>query len=223
MTTNPARPRLRPSLGPVGEAVDQQLRIYQKGYLDDESFAVSALARIRRGAGKLPEDVPDLWGLTGLDAIHQSPVIIHDADRRRAEVAAHIALTLWALHQQSHRQDRMHTPNGRELGEAVRRLMPPGDLDDPVRKRFVQAGTATSISTLAERLRDLVVLLRREAIALDYAVLADQLYRWQQPGGVSQTRGAWGRSFHAYRSKPKGDGDPKEPSGSTQGDESDQD
>jgi CRISPR system Cascade subunit CasB len=133
--------------------------------------------------------------------------VIHEAhdegslshqDTARAEEAAHIALTLWAVHQQSQHTQRMHVRYGLELGAAVRRLMPGTDVDEPIRKRFVRAATATSPAILAQRLRDIVVLLRREAIALDYAVLADQLYQWQRPTGAEQVRSAWGRSFHAH-------------------------
>jgi CRISPR system Cascade subunit CasB len=202
MTTSTGSAPARPGLGPVGTAVDQTIRTYQRGYLDDQGFAVATVARLRRGVGKLSEDLPELWGLTGLEAIFQSPGI-PDQDRERAADAAHVAVTLWALHQQSNHQTRMHTATGRDLGEAVRRLMPPGDLDEPIRRRFVQAGTATSLPALAERLRDLVVLLRREEIALDYGVLADQIFQ------------SWGRSFHAHR--PRTTGDPNTPTTSPAG------
>lgn len=200
MTTTARSAPARARLGPVGTVVDQTVGAYQRGYRADESFSVAAVARLRRGVGKPPEELPDLWGLTGLDAIFQSAAI-RDRDRERAADAAHVAITLWALHQQSNRQTGMHTTNGRDLGEAVRRLMPPGDLDEPILRRFVQAGAAASPVALTGRLRDLVVLLKREEIALDYGVLADQIFQWHEPGGPSRVRRSWGRSFHAYRAR----------------------
>lgn len=200
MTTNARSAPARPRIGPVGTAVDQTVSNYQRGYRADESLSVAAVARLRRGVGKPAEELPDLWGLTGLDAIFQNDAI-RDQDRERAADAAHVAVTLWAMHQQSNRQTGMHTANGRNLGEAVRRLMPPGNLDEPILRRFVQAGTATSSIALTGRLRDLVVLLKREEIALDYGVLADQIFQWHEPGGPSRVRRSWGRSFHAYQAR----------------------
>jgi len=55
---------------------------------------------------------------------------------------------------------------------------------------------------LSARLRDLVVLLRREEIPLDYGLLADQLYDWQQPGGAQLVRRSWGRSYLEVRQRP---------------------
>ncbi|MEW1725056.1 type I-E CRISPR-associated protein Cse2/CasB [Streptomyces sp. NPDC093109] len=177
----------------------------QQGYLADRSSAVSTLARLRRGAGKEFSQVPDLWGLTDTGLLHDWPAggwVPGEEELIRAEDAVHVALTLWALHQQSrgtgmHRSDSRASPHG--LGSAVRRLMPPGDIDQPVRKRFVRAGTAPDLPALAQRLRDIVVLLRGSDIPLDYALLAEQLYRWQEPGGRDAVRRAWGRSFHSYR------------------------
>ncbi|MBB5085070.1 type I-E CRISPR-associated protein Cse2/CasB [Nonomuraea endophytica] len=183
----------------VGTTTGAYLAPLQRGYLNDESWAVSLLARLRRGAGKLPQDVPDLWGATGLEELHhQLPPRSGDTALERAEAAQFIAVTLYALHQQSRRTTRMHHP-GTELGTAVRRLMPGGAIDEPIRRRFVRAGTATTRQALAERLRDLVSLLHRESIPIDYALLAQRLYQAQLPDGMRQVRQRWGRSFHAHR------------------------
>ncbi|MDB1087698.1 type I-E CRISPR-associated protein Cse2/CasB [Streptomyces sp. ACA25] len=199
-TTRPAAPSGRhPRLDMVGTFVEEQILPLQRAYLSDLSSGVATLAQLRRGAGKPVEEVPELWGLTS-DARLYSQAPAHHEGPWPPETAAHIALTLYALHQQSHRDVRMHVP-GRELGNAVRRLMPPGDLDEPLRKRFVQAGSATNIDVLTSRLRAIVTLLRRAAIPLDYGLLADQLLLAQQPGGMSRVRRAWGRSFHAYQAK----------------------
>jgi CRISPR system Cascade subunit CasB len=178
----------------------------QRGYLDDQPHAVAALARLRRGAGKEFSQVPDLWGLADTGALHGKPKdggrLLSEEELTRAEDAVHVALTLWALHQQSrrkgmHQADHRKTPKG--VGAAVRRLMPAGDIAEPVRKRLVRAGNAPDLPALAQRLRDIVLLLRREDIELDYALLAEQLYHWQETGGQDAVRRAWGRSFHAYR------------------------
>ncbi|MFF7360098.1 type I-E CRISPR-associated protein Cse2/CasB [Streptomyces sp. NPDC008125] len=192
-----AGPEARSRAELVGEAVHAHVAPLCRGYQDDEAAAVAALARIRRGAGKPAGSLPDLWGLLGLERLDTTGW--GEADVVRAEEAVHLAVTLWALHQQSHPETAMHVPGGPDVGGAVRRLMKPDEIDEPVRKRFVRAGSAPSIEALGPRLRELVLLFRRDGIALDYAKLARQLYRWQGSGGRAEIHRAWGRGFHQYR------------------------
>ncbi|MGP3749873.1 type I-E CRISPR-associated protein Cse2/CasB [Streptomyces sp. IBSNAI001] len=179
----------------------------QRGYLADQSPDVAALARLRRGAGREAGQLPDLWSLIDTSPLHvpsDDARPLDENDLVRAEDALHVALTLWALHQQSrptgmHQADRKDSRRG--LGTAVRRLMKPGEIDEPLLKRLVRAGTAPDLTSLAQRLRDIVVLLRRADIPLDYALLAGQLYTWQRPGGADIVRREWGSSFHAWHGK----------------------
>ncbi|MFD4953750.1 type I-E CRISPR-associated protein Cse2/CasB [Streptomyces sp. NPDC058451] len=202
--TAPATPRDR-----VARLAAGHIAALQRGYLDDQSHAVAALARLRRGAGREAGQLPDLWALIDTGPLHETPDGARPLSERelvRAEDALHVALTLYALHQQSRRSgmyqaDRPERRRG--LGAAVRRMMKPGEIDEPVHKRLVRAGTAPDLAVLAQRLRDIVVLLRREDIQLDHALLAGQLYTWQWPGGADTVRREWGRSFHAWHDKPK--------------------
>ncbi|MDX3851331.1 type I-E CRISPR-associated protein Cse2/CasB [Streptomyces sp. AK02-01A] len=182
----------RKSPGAVGTAAAARIRSLQYGYREDIPGPVSASARIRRGAGKAAGAVPDLWGMTGLELLDDAALAGLDVDR--ADEALHISVTLWALHQQGHREANMHL-TGPGLGAAVRRLMPEGEIDEPIRKRFVRAGTAQTLDSLAQRLRELVLLLRADAVPLDYGLLADQLYRWQKRAERGEIQRAWGRSF----------------------------
>lgn len=193
----------------------------QRGYLSDQSHALGALARLRRGAGKEFSQMPDLWGLADTGALHDEPGDgrrpLREEELTRAEDAVHVALTLWALHQQS-RGAAMHRPGSRTaprgLGAAVRQLMPPGEIAEPIRKRFVRVGTAPGLPALAQRLREIVLLLRGADIPLDYALLAGQLYGWQEPTGREAACRAWGRSFHSYRTDQQtGAGAPAAPAG----------
>jgi CRISPR system Cascade subunit CasB len=77
--------------------------------------------------------------------------------------------------------------------------MPKGEIDEPIRRRFIRVGTATSLETLAYRLREIVSLLRGAAVPLDYGLLAAQLYQLQWPDGLRRVRQDWGRGFHSYR------------------------
>ncbi|MEU6631735.1 type I-E CRISPR-associated protein Cse2/CasB [Streptomyces parvus] len=190
----------------VQETADNLIRPLQRELLDDRPHAVAALARLRCGAGKDTSQVPDLWGLVDIGPLHDRPQDggrpLTEHELVRAEDAVHTAMTLWALHQQSrgqgmHQSGRHPTHHG--LGAAVRQLMPPGEIAEPVRKRLVRAGTAPDLPQLAQRLRDIVLLLRQQDIPLDYGLLAAQLYQWQAPAGRDTVRRAWGRSFHAHR------------------------
>ncbi|NEC68301.1 type I-E CRISPR-associated protein Cse2/CasB [Streptomyces sp. SID9727] len=208
--TTPAQltPRKR-----VEQLAGQRIALYQPGYLKDVPSAVAALARLRRGAGQAPERVPDLWNLIDTSSLHvpcDGARELSEAELERAENALHVALTLWALHQQSRREAGMHEQGSRGkprgLGAGVRRMMKPGEIDDPLRKRLVRAGAAPDVTILAQRLRDIVLLLRRERFSLDYVLLAGQLYTWQWPDGPDQVRREWGRSFHAWQGEKEDDG-----------------
>ncbi|MEU3620449.1 type I-E CRISPR-associated protein Cse2/CasB [Streptomyces sp. NPDC006872] len=202
MTTATAAPTVRSR---VAELAAAQIKRSQEGYLRDSPQDVAALARLRRGAGRDAADLPDLWTLVDTSPLHarlDGVRPLSEEELVRAENALHSALTLWAMHQQS-RGTRMHRPHTRGrptgLGAAVRRLMPPDGVDEPVRKRLVRAGTAPDLTSLSQRLRDLIVLLRRADIPLDYGLLAGQLYTWQRPGGADAVRREWGRSFHSWQ------------------------
>jgi CRISPR system Cascade subunit CasB len=204
MTTVSTPPTVRSR---TAEATTALITPWQEGYLRDSPKDVAALARLRRGAGRDAADLPDLWALIDTSPLHarlEGARPLGETELICAENAVHAAVTLWALHQQS-RGVRMHRPHSHNrptgLGAAVRRLMPANDIDEPVRKRLVRAGTAADLTALSQRLRDLVVLLRREDIPLDYGLLAGQLYAWQWPGGAETVRREWGRSFHAWHER----------------------
>ncbi|MGA5123719.1 type I-E CRISPR-associated protein Cse2/CasB [Streptomyces pseudogriseolus] len=204
-TSASAPPAAAPVYQRVAELADTLIGSWQGGYLKDRSHAVGALARLRRGAGREAGETPDLWSLIDTGPLHTTAAGVRPLGEQelvRAENALHAALTLWAFHQQS-RGTPMHRRHTRErpgsLGAAVRRLMLADGIDEPVRKRLVRAGTAPDLDSLTQRLRDIVALLRREDIPLDYALLAGQLYYWQWPDGPAAVRRRWGRSFHEQR------------------------
>ncbi|RNL87282.1 type I-E CRISPR-associated protein Cse2/CasB [Halostreptopolyspora alba] len=207
MKREPVSAEHRPDREPVGKVADFRISSLQGGYRADHPEAVALMARLRRGAGKLPHDTPELWGETYLASdFAELPWNPTEEEEERAETAIHVAFTLYALHQQSVRDGRMHRRPVRnhgyrrdhDLGSAMRRLMGE-EIDEPLRKRFVHAGTATTIGPLAFRLRGLVRLLRASGVALDYGLLADQLYTAQREGGMRRVRRDWGRGFVSYR------------------------
>ncbi|MFC0601004.1 type I-E CRISPR-associated protein Cse2/CasB [Streptomyces palmae] len=232
-----------------GTAVAQVIGPLQSGYQRDDAWAVAAVARLRREAGRDAYGSPTAWGLHHLEvlaelrerqrttepegpgagkaaaAYFRSGPYVHQKDQElREDTAVHLAVTLWALHQQSLRDEPMHLA-GWPLGRSVRRLAhgksgthdgrpaAAGDADtaadtrgsapervedvsEAVRKRFVRIGSASDTEVLATRLREMVQLLRRARIPLDYARLADQLVRWQDENTRDDVRRQWGRDFH---------------------------
>ncbi|CRK59252.1 CRISPR-associated protein, Cse2 family [Alloactinosynnema sp. L-07] len=184
--------RMSPPRPPVHTIIDERVRVLQEGYLSNRSAAVGALARLRRGLGKPAGSVLDI-----LDHTHH-PEFVLDPQSDEAtpqERAAHLAMTLYALHQQAQTQ-RMHKA-GRRFGQAVRALVA-GDLtpQDPVARRFAMIGTADSLDELTHHLRGMIQLLRTKQIPLDYGRLATDLLFWQFPSSAAGVRLRWGRDFH---------------------------
>lgn len=190
--------RRGPWLGSAGSLVGRELSRLQGGYLADRSDAVATLARLRRGAGRDPMSVPDLWGVVDLDSLYEDEWLRSEEAMSQAQNAVYATLALYALHQQSSSQG-MHRADGTGLGSAVRALMPRDEIGEAVLKRFIRTGAATTFPQLTVRLRELVTLLKRDGLAQDYALLADQLHRWQRPQGRDAVRQQWGRSYHQFR------------------------
>lgn len=199
------------SLGVVGTLVDQRIQKWQRDLLGHrptaQAASVATLARLRRGAGKRAGDVPDIFAFTlapelaGFDA-PEGPT--------RRETAAHIALTLYALHQQS-RQQPMHQ-RGWGVGRALRTLHGPEEPSvppDPITRRFQVLVTADSLDELTQHLRGVAQLLRGaqpKPIALDYGLLADDVEQWQSAEGAAGVRRRWARDYYRPRRQPKANG-----------------
>ena len=181
-----------PELTPVGQVVSAKIGRLQQGYLKNTSPAVAALAQLRRAVGTPPGAAVDVLEYT-LD-----PVFAEDAgdaiEATTAETAAHIAMTLYAVHQQS-AAAAMHV-RGRTLGRAMRKLADVKNLaDDPLTRRLTMLCTADSLAEFTHHLRAVVQLLRRDRVPLDYGLLADQLVRWQTDG-PDALRLVWSRDYY---------------------------
>lgn len=165
-----------------------------------ESAARAALANLRRGLGKPPGALPQLWGLT-LEGLPEA-LYSKDGQPSRAEWAVYTALTLFALHQQGKdlKSECMNRQDS-SLGKAVRRLAPAEDDLPRVKRRFDAAATADSPAEFAHHLKGLVQLLKAMDIPLDYPALAEDLYFFQYPGARDRVRLRWGQDF--YRAAPE--------------------
>lgn len=210
-TIDETRPKARwvPPLGDLGAVVDRRIGPLQTGYLRDVSGPTATLARLRHGVGRVPGSLPELWELTieGLPGRADGDVPTPE------EWAAHTALTLYAMHQQS-RDKAMHV-RGRGFGQAVRRLAV-GNRERAVRRRFEAVGTAITFAEAAHHLRGLITQLRPEKIPLDYGQLADDLLQFQvrRRGGPDAVRRRWARQYYqidSQQNEPGAAGDQEDP------------
>ena len=193
-TADPASPaHQRPRhLRDIGRLVDSRLN-GEKGlqirYLRNEARARGDMAALRGAVAKEPGEIPEIWELTQVKV----PDYVGDAPTWE-EMAVHTAMTLYAVHQQS-RTTRMFRP-GRGLGYAARELVGWEEDNDSARKRFNALVTSTTITELRHHLRNFISLLRAHDITLDHAMLADDIARFQHPGGAKKVRLTWARQYH---------------------------
>lgn len=178
---------------PLADLVATRIVRLQKRYLDGMSSGVADLAALRRAGNQPPGADPRTWELTLAEV---SPSA-RDDGATPAETAAHAAMTLYALHQQS-RSQPMHR-RGVGLGRAVRELGRATNAEVAVRRRFEALGTAATFAELMHHARGLVRQLRSAGVALDYGLLTQDLLAWQDPAKASAVRLRWGRDYHRVR------------------------
>lgn len=155
------------------------------------------LAELRRGIGKVPGEVPQLWGYF-LDSMPEE--FYGDNEPSRAEWAVYTSLTLFALHQQG--KDPIVNPMqkaGQSLGSALANLVHDESDRERIARRFNIIATSNNIEELSHYMRAVIQLLRGENIGLDYSKLAGDIYCFQFPELISNVRLKWGQDF--YRKK----------------------
>lgn len=155
----------------------------------------AALAKLRQASAHEPGTVPDVWAFT----VEGVPEGLPPATRDRVETAVHVALTLFAIHQQA-RGTSMHDPMV-PLGRAVRRLgqaeATDADLHEtPLYRRFTAMVLAETMTGLVTHARGIVTQLRAHDLGFDYGRFADDLYWFQHPAHRPDARRRWGRDFH---------------------------
>lgn len=155
------------------------------------------LAALRRGIGREPGSVPEMWPY--YTTLNADGAI---TDGLRAE---HLALTLFAIHQQSQSQP-VHR-DGVRLGTAVLALRRSDKFKfnpEAVDRRFGAAATATSLTELANHLRGLITQIRglRSQPGMDYTQLFHDLRVWQSPERRTTIRRRWGAQYFVWTSEP---------------------
>ncbi|MDD9380370.1 type I-E CRISPR-associated protein Cse2/CasB [Streptomyces sp. ZAF1911] len=115
-------------------------------------------------------------------------------------VAEHMALSLFAMHQQG--QARLMHARGVGLGQAARALHERFSTDG-VDGRMAAAAQARSLNAVFFAVRGLVSQLASIGQPLDYTQVLYDLQSWPYPDSRARTVRAWGMTYHAY-TKPTG-------------------
>ena len=163
------------------------------------SASKAALASLRRGIGKAPGSMPELWDVT----LGEMPekLLSKKGEPTRGEWAVHTALTLYALHQQGNDpKSKCMSKEKESLGKAVKKLADKRN-EEAVLRRFHTAATAESFEEFSWHMRGLVQLLKAEAQPLDYPALAQDMYWFQFPERRDGIRLQWGQDYYSSHRK----------------------
>lgn len=176
----------------IGKYVYKQIMILTNNIKDSGNKAT--LARMRRGVGKTPGEVPELWGII-LDEIPQE-LLSNNGKPTKAIWAIYISLTMFALHQQSNNES-VHQ-NNISLGNAMFKLLnEPTDKErERVMRRFKPLIKANDIYAFSKNLQYLIRLIQSKNIKLDYVMLAKDIYDFQFSEGKKRVQLRWGQDFY---------------------------
>lgn len=176
------------------------------GYLLQEkenSGGKATLARLRRGIGKTPGEIPELWGIF----LNELPARLtsNNGIPTSAEWAVYISMTLFAMHQQGS-SDSVHA-EGISFGKAVAGLMDENTDEERGRimRRFAPIITAKDMPEFSHHMRCMIQLFKaNEKIHLDYVKLAEDIYDFQYEESRKKVQLRWGQDFY-YTEKEKGE------------------
>ena len=168
----------------------------------DESYIRAILAKLRRGVGKHPGNIPDIWDYT-LEGLPEK--FLSSSEYPTPWMwSVHISLTLFALHQQGKDlKMSLMSKSGGSLGSAVGILAKRrgAETENAVKRRFDAVITSNSAEELAHHLRGLIYLLKSVDLPLDYPRLAEDLYKFQFPERRDGVRLKWGQDYYYDKGK----------------------
>ena len=173
-------------------------KIAYLGQQNDSSAGRAMLADLRRGIGKAPGELPELWGII-FDRMPEE--LVGKGEPSAAEWAVYTALTLYTLHRQGSTEDVQK--DGVSIGAAAAHLIHTDDDTERILKRMNLIATAVSPADLAYHLRGLIQLLKGDSVGLDYALLAKELYLFSFPESANRIKLAWGRDFYRQNQNNK--------------------
>ena len=174
-------------------------------YLSEPSHAAynkAMLAKLRRGVGKNPSELPELWAIT-LEGLPEE-LLSTDGEPTSSEWAIHTVLTLYALHQQGKetQTQNMHKSSV-TLGSAIRSLIHNSNDEVRIKRRFDSVITAEDLAEVSQHLRGLIQLMKANDIGLDYGKFAEDLFWYQFDSTRDSVRLRWGQDFYRLASIEK--------------------
>lgn len=174
--------------------------------MNDEGARKATLAKMRRGIGRLPGELPELWSLIMGNI---------DESNERFETALFNSLTLFAWHQQGHDREPMHQ-NGMSMGKAAAYLVfrdESGDIEkakERIIKKFSIITSSGDTIELFNHVKGMVSLLRSKDIPLDYGDLAKAFYFSSDRDALAKIYLSWGRDFYGELNKNNEETDTEE-------------
>lgn len=176
--------------GTLDTAVGTYVAGLQRDFLGErKSSARATLARLRQAVDEAPGVNPDVWQ-TVLEILPEQFIGSRDQPTK-GEWAAHLALTLYGVHQQGNNTP-MHEP-GVTFGTAMGRLM----RERPSAKsRYDALLSASHFAGRRNYLRSLTGLLSTDGIPVDHGRLALDLFRLQSADHKNSVVRVWGRDFY---------------------------
>ncbi|MFB7836109.1 type I-E CRISPR-associated protein Cse2/CasB [Streptomyces sp. NPDC056056] len=153
----------------------------------------------------MPPDDPELW--LALDLAGLYPVVgpaPSEVTQTRAASAVTAAAQLWAMSDLPHRTTTAQRPTS--IGAVLAQVIAARRADAADVARLLRSHT---LGEALPHLRPLLIHARRQSLALDFGLLARDLYTWQVPGGPHRVGQIWAhtlantqaRAAHAARSR----------------------
>lgn len=169
--------------------------------LTESPWSRAMLAKLRRGIGKQPGELPELFEIL----LGDMPEELYGKGNgpSYAVWAIYTTLTLFALHQQG--KDHPMSADGKtenksrgnSLGTAVGYLVKQDrDREPAIKRRFDAMVTANDFTEFAHHARGMIQLLRAGDIALDYRRFAEELFWYQFDEKRNHIRLRWGEDYY---------------------------
>lgn len=181
----------------IGDYMSRKMLFFKE--TSDYASTKAELAKLRRGIGHEPGELPELYG----SVLKNMPDNFWNGDGiiTKAEWSCYSALILYAWHQQGNDANThgMHTMNRRSVGDAMRLLVHKSN-DSNAEERMVKKLQMLLISNdmneFVCHLKNIVSLLRRSQIALNYVELATDVYSFQFEESKNKVCLKWGQDFY---------------------------
>lgn len=181
-------------------AISEDCADYVKRKLTDMSSSLESgetkanLAKLRRGIGKAPGEIPELLGFLLLSIPPQ--LESKNGEPSNAEWAIYIALTTYALNQQENSESMYREGEEYTLGRSVGRMIENPDDAENIIRRFNVLVSSHDMVGFSYHLRNIVQMMRTKDIPLDYGQLAADLYRFQWDDSRNKVCLKWAQDFY---------------------------